>query len=716
MAEPPVAPGFDWPLEQIRALWRTLAETDSSEEINKAIQAVVGMSHGTYWLDRDDAHNDFITNLKEIWTKTVGIVAGGVAGLANTSYGVPLNAGAVQAVGTGNAHVGTQKLAGDAIVNLIFSVFDVAAVASGNRTRLAGDAERNNFAKFVGVNWQLQIADILAGFVASALPWGIGDGMEKVGEGLQKMLGLEDAQEEILQPLMEKLITEGLIKQFNRDTKPTDLPPGDATAAFIRGYITEQMHNAILDNAGVMDDVRPAILKLRGANLTEADFRDLYQRGDWTRDNVFAAFRGNGYLEEDATAKTALVTGDRFWKLRNELLNVKESQFVAGVLDEGSFRNYLATMHFDSAEEDIEIEIAKGKASMKTATRPKQITGTFNVAPWKVKPGATAMMSWNIRNAETITISGIGNVEPRGERVISPTVSQTYVLTATSDTDSERFEAAVEVGGLAEAKRPTASFSASPGRITIGQPVELKWITGNADSVVIDGQGVVGESGALAVFPFVSTVFTLRATNAQGTTIRQDIVFVNLPDFDFDRERRPAISFTVTPGVVSPKQNQTEVTWRLTRAENGTMTLPDGTTRDVGRNGAFVFRATETGIFTLKASNLYGETQNQQAVIMKVVEEEAPPPPPEEQVPVLTLSVSPGTATPGESLSVFWNMIGATVGTLIFPDGTNRQVGASGSQTTLAPAVPGTYEFRLQATNQAGPSQQSVVVVVSATG
>lgn len=624
MADAPGSPGFDWPLEQIRALWRTLAETDSSEEINKAVQAVVGMSHGTYWLDRKDAHDDFLENLKQAWVGVVGVVVGAMAGLANTSYGVPINAADAQAVGTGSAGKGTQKAAGDAIVNLIFSVFDVAGVKSGNVTRLAGDAERNNFARFVGVNWQLQIADMLAGFVTSSLPWGIGDGLEKVGDGLQKMLGLEDAQEEILQPLMEKLITEGLIKQFNRDTKPTDLTPGDATDARIRDYIGEQMYQSILDNAGIMDDIRPTILKLRAKNLSEADFRDLYQRGVWSRDDVFANFRTNGFVEEDARHKTALVTGDRFWTLRNELLNVKESQFAAGVLDEGSFRSYLQTMNFDNAEEDMEIEIAKGKASLRKGTTAKQITGTFNIAPWRIRPGQTTMLSWNIRNADRIVISGLGEVGPRGERVISPQISRSFYLDAKSDTDSEHFEAAVQVGDTRELKRPTATFSASPGRIQIGTPVELKWVTSGADTVTIDGLGVVGEAGAQAVYPFLSTVYSLRATNSQGTTIRQDIVFVELPDLEIGRDQRPGISFSITPGVVKASQPQTELNWSITRADEGVLTFPDGHKETVSRNGAMVFTATATGIFSLSAKNIYGDTHNQEAIIFDGAEEELP--------------------------------------------------------------------------------------------
>lgn len=554
----------------------------------------------------------------------VGAISANVHMVLNKFMGVPISAGTVTNITDGAISPNDLMNVGDAIASMIKGVFDIDAVARGYQTREPGTAESDNFSRFIGMHSRLQIGSMVAELLKDRLPLGTGHGISSIAEHLHKLVGLEDAQEEILEPLMEKLIVEGWTKGFNRQILGVDLTPGDAVDAYIRNLLPEGSLNKILDNEGIRPDIRPILFNLRAKNLTEADFRDLYQRGMWSRDDVFAGYRLNGYVEDDAQLKTSLILQDREFQLRKELLNVKESQFVAGVLDEGSLRNYLATLSFTAEEEDIEIEIAKGKASLRTTTRPKQITGTFNVAPWRVRPGATAMMSWNIRNAENITISGIGTVGARGERVITPDISQTYVLTAESDTDSERFEAAVQVGETRELKRPTVTFSASPGRITIGTPVELKWTTGNAETVSIDGIGQVGEAGAMAVFPFLSTIYTLRATNAQGTTVRQDIVFVELPDVDFDRERRPSISFSITPGVVRAAQPQAELNWSITRADEGRLTFPDGNTQTVSRNGALIVTATASGIYTLRASNLFGETQNQEALIFQGAEEETP--------------------------------------------------------------------------------------------
>lgn len=716
MADGKLVDPRDWAQEIIRGIVRLYGDEESAEEVSKVLQAFNATSNGTFWDNRKAGREETLEDIRKLLTDVGAKVSGGIASAIGSLYGIPAVANSLNAVANGTADNAVRLAAGRAVVEVIFGIFNLQGVASGYLNREPGVEEKENFARFIGMNWQIQMADLIAEMASKWIPWDVAGGVREIGDKVEKLLGLEDAQEEIMEPLMEKLIIEGLNKRFNRETMPTDLSPGDAVQAHIQDLITPLAFKMIMDNEGIRPDIRDALIQLRAKNLSESDYRDLYQRGVWSRDDVFKAYRSNGYLADDAELKTSIIIVDRMWMLRKELWNVKEQQFAHGVLDEAAFRAFLSTMHFSAEEEDIEIEIAKGRASLSTTKKPKVITGTFNVAPWRVKPGASAIMSWNIRNATSITISGVGSVEPRGERVIQPDISQTYVLTASSDTDEERFEAVVQVGDTRELKRPTASFSASPGKITVGTPVELKWATNNAESVSIDQVGPVAESGALPVFPFLSTIYTLRARNAQGETIRQDIVFVELPDLGFGKDQRPGVSFAITPGVVKAKQPRAELTWTLTRASSGTLTFPDGSTKEVGRNGALIFTATTSGIFTLKASNVFGETQNQQAVIFEEAADDEPPPPPGTVPPTVFLSVSPGTAHPGESLFVFWTITGADVGTMVFADGTTRQVGASGNQNVTAPATPGTYEFRLQASNAAGPASQSVILVVSTAG
>ncbi len=68
------------------------------------------------------------------------------------------------------------------------------------------------------------------------------------------------------------------------------------------------------------------------------------------------------------------------------------------------------------------------------------------------------------------------------------------------------------------AAAPTASISADPLAIELGQTVTLDWRTTNATTVTIDGIGQVNPTGTQAVSPSNSTNFHLVAKGDGGTT------------------------------------------------------------------------------------------------------------------------------------------------------------------------------------------------------
>ena len=76
---------------------------------------------------------------------------------------------------------------------------------------------------------------------------------------------------------------------------------------------------------------------------------------------------------------------------------------------------------------------------------------------------------------------------------------------------------------------PTASLSADPLSIDLGQSVVLNWRTSNANSVSIDGIGNVAVNGTQTVSPSSSTNFHLVATNDGGTTDANVRVTVRVP-------------------------------------------------------------------------------------------------------------------------------------------------------------------------------------------
>ncbi|QNI35494.1 peptidoglycan-associated lipoprotein Pal [Edaphobacter albus] len=79
------------------------------------------------------------------------------------------------------------------------------------------------------------------------------------------------------------------------------------------------------------------------------------------------------------------------------------------------------------------------------------------------------------------------------------------------------------------APAPTATLTADPEAIDVGQSVVLNWRTQNATSVTIDGIGEVPVNGTQTVTPSSSTNFHLTAKGDGGTTEANVRVTVRVP-------------------------------------------------------------------------------------------------------------------------------------------------------------------------------------------
>jgi peptidoglycan-associated lipoprotein len=81
----------------------------------------------------------------------------------------------------------------------------------------------------------------------------------------------------------------------------------------------------------------------------------------------------------------------------------------------------------------------------------------------------------------------------------------------------------------APAAAPTATITAAPEAIDLGQSVVLNWRTQNAASITIDGIGEVTPNGTQTVAPSTSTNFHLTAKGDGGTTEASVRVTVRVP-------------------------------------------------------------------------------------------------------------------------------------------------------------------------------------------
>jgi hypothetical protein len=73
------------------------------------------------------------------------------------------------------------------------------------------------------------------------------------------------------------------------------------------------------------------------------------------------------------------------------------------------------------------------------------IVGIFYVDPSTINQGESSTLTWNVNDADTITITSIGTVTPSGSTPVSPVVTTVYILTATNSAGSVTASATVTV-------------------------------------------------------------------------------------------------------------------------------------------------------------------------------------------------------------------------------------------------------------------------------
>ena len=68
-----------------------------------------------------------------------------------------------------------------------------------------------------------------------------------------------------------------------------------------------------------------------------------------------------------------------------------------------------------------------------TATGQPPVVNSFDASPGSISSGESSTLNWNVSGVTTVSIDqGIGNVALCGTRVVSPSVTTSYILTATT--------------------------------------------------------------------------------------------------------------------------------------------------------------------------------------------------------------------------------------------------------------------------------------------
>ncbi|MCH8905536.1 MAG: hypothetical protein IH840_00475 [Candidatus Heimdallarchaeota archaeon] len=148
---------------------------------------------------------------------------------------------------------------------------------------------------------------------------------------------------------------------------------------------------------------------------------------------------------------------------------------------------------------------------------PKPTIVTFHASPEGITAGGSTSLHWSVSDARTVKIEPsigppIGTVEHEDERIVSPSQTTTYTLTATNDGGTVEKVKTIIVG---PSPTPTiVKFLADPERVTVGGSSTLSWKVTGATTVSIEPSvGSVPLSGTRTISPSETTTYTLTATN-----------------------------------------------------------------------------------------------------------------------------------------------------------------------------------------------------------
>ncbi len=267
-----------------------------------------------------------------------------------------------------------------------------------------------------------------------------------------------------------------------------------------------------------------------------------------------------------------------------------------------------------------------------TVLQPNCSITNFNANPNQINLGGSSTLSWATSNCLYTNISTIGNVPTSGSQVVSPTITTTYVLTATGANG-----ASVTQSKTVTVIQPNCSitnFNASPNQINLGQSSTLSWATNNCVSASISpGIGNVNLTGSQVVYPTQTTTYTLTATGANGSSIYQTkTVIVLQPNCSIT-------NFNASPSSINLGQSST-----LSWATSNCTYVSISTIGNVNLSGSQIVYPIQTTTYVLTATGANGSSVTQSKTVTVI----------QPNCSITNFNASPNQINLGQSSTLSW--------------------------------------------------------------
>ena len=342
-----------WPEAMARALTKAGTDSDMGKATRAWLADKAGVLIGVLVAYLRDKYEMFNRDFPNFWDDLLAITDKTVDFLVTEVSGLTIPNGTVRAALEGTDVQQTRLLLGNIYQKMIDETLLTDDAAEGWLKREPGVAEAANVSRIVGQAFRMQVGDMVAGMVASVLPFGLGGGLTQIAERINGGIALDDAIEEIIQVPMESTITRGLEAYYNRKLKPVDLTGEEARKGLISERISKEDYNKILDNLGERLDIRDFKLDLTGTNLTESDINDAYQRNLLSIEQVDEQYKQKFFQPEDRKVKVDLAKGTRRWQLQTKVVELLGNLYRDGVKTQADCKPYLNHLGFEEDEQEL---------------------------------------------------------------------------------------------------------------------------------------------------------------------------------------------------------------------------------------------------------------------------------------------------------------------------------------------------------------------------
>ncbi|MGD9234231.1 MAG: hypothetical protein PVH67_10255, partial [Desulfobacterales bacterium] len=255
--------------------------------------------------------------------------------------------------------------------------------------------------------------------------------------------------------------------------------------------------------------------------------------------------------------------------------------------------NFITVFLAGTSEASVTITINAGGIP----SQPPEVS--FSADPQTIALGESSMLSWNVIDADTISIDpDIGSVDPNGSCEVFPTETTTYTLTAVGagGTTTESVTVSVNI------PLPTVNISADPEAILLGESSTLTWSSTHTDTCLIEpGIGSVDVNGSIFVSPTETTTYTITVTGPGGTSSADVTITVTDPNAP------PTVTMTPPSAVISQGESIT-LTWNSESAQSAFI---DNGIGSVSVNGSTTVSPDHTTTYILSVTGATGSNSAQ---------------------------------------------------------------------------------------------------------